>query len=169
VSAAPEGTATPGELAREALGGDDEDGAALDRAAELVRRRDIGPWPPGAEVLGSLAEELAELGRSRIIASPASRRERAESLLREGAARIFDDPFTAATIRRFEESAYVLWKREAVAEARACLAAARAFRAQAPGDNPVARAILDVVLEPALRKLDEETKSEEEGSLLVRP
>ncbi|MDH3212598.1 MAG: hypothetical protein OEM05_08945 [Myxococcales bacterium] len=169
VSAAPEGTATPGELAREALGGDEENGAALERAADLVRRREIGPWPPGSEVLGSLAEELAELGRSRILVSPASRRERAESLLQEGAVRIFDDAFAAATSRRFEESAYVLWKREAVAEARACLAAARAFRAQAPGDNPVARAILDVVLEPALRKLEEESKSEEESSLLVRP
>ncbi len=38
-------------------------------------------------------------------------------------------------------------------------------------DNPVAKAMLEVVLEPALRKLEEETEGESEGeeSLLVKP
>jgi hypothetical protein len=158
VANAPEGTATPGEEADAALGGSDEDAVGLERAVELVRQREVGPWPPAAEVLSPLAEELAELGRSRILVSPALRRERAETVLRDGAARIFGDAFAAATARRFEETAYVLWKQDCVETARACLVAARAFRAKAPGENPVALAMLEVVLEPAMRKLEEETK-----------
>jgi hypothetical protein len=171
VAAAPEGTATPGEEAREALGEDAEDDAAVERAAELVRRREVGPWPPASESLVALGEELAEIGRSRIIVSPVRRRERAESVLREGAERIFDESFAEITARRFEESAYVLGKRDAVEAARSCLAAARGFRTRPAASNPVAKAMLEVVLEPALRKLEEETKNESEGekSLLVKP
>jgi len=171
VVAAPEGTATPGEEAREALGEDAEDDSAVERAAELVRRREIGPWPPASESLVALGEELAEIGRSRIIVSPLRRRERAEAVLREGGERIFDEAFAEITARRFEESAYVLGKRDAVEAARCCLAAARAFRTRPAASNPVAKAILEVVLEPALRKLEEETENESEGekSLLVKP
>jgi hypothetical protein len=171
VAAAPEGTATPGEEAREALGEGAEDDAAVERAADLVRRREIGPWPPSSELLAALGEELAEIGRSRILVSPVRRQERAESVLREGAERIFDESFAEITARRFEESAYVLGKRDAVETAHACLAAARAFRAQPAADNPVAKAMLEVVLEPALRKLEEQTETQSEGeeSLLVKP
>ena len=104
-------------------------------------------------------------------ASCAAAWERAESVLQEGAQRIFDESFAEITARRFEESAYVLGKRDAVESAHACLAAARAFRAQPAADNPVAKAMLEVVLEPALRKLEEETENESEGekSLLVKP
>ena len=171
VAAAPEGTATPGEEAREALGEGSDDDAAVERAADLVRRREIGPWLPASESFSALGEELAEIGRSRILVSPARRRERAESVLREGAQQIFDESFAEITARRFDESAYVMGKRDAGEAAHACLAAARAFRARPVADNPVAKAMLEVVLEPALRKLEEETEGESEGeeSLLVKP
>jgi hypothetical protein len=82
---------------------------------------------------------------------------------------VFEDRFALATARRCEETAYVLWKGGAVDDAKACLAAARLFREKTPADNPVARTMLEVLLEPVLRKLEEETKSEEERSLLVKP
>jgi hypothetical protein len=168
VAAPPDGTATPGELARAALGGDAEPGQ-VERAAELVRKRELGPWPPESELLNEVAERLAEVGRGRIIVSEPHRREQVNDVLQETLGRVFAERFASATAQRFEESAYVLWKGGAVEDAKACLATARVFREKAPGDNPVARTMLEVLLEPVLSKLEEETKSEEERSLLVKP
>jgi hypothetical protein len=164
----PEGTATPGGLAREALGDEAEPGQ-VERAAELVRKRELGPWPPEAERLNETAERLAEIGRRRIIVSEPHRREQVSEELEQALGGVFEDRFATATARRFEETAYVLWKGGAVDDAKACLAAARLFREKTPADNPVARTVLEVLLEPVLRKLEEETKSEEERSLLVKP
>lgn len=175
VAAAPEGAATPGELVRMALG---DDGGDLDGAVALIRGRVIGPWPPDVRLLNEVVEQLDEMDQSRIVVSGTSRRGRIQAVLNEGLKRIFSDDFSMTTSRRLEETAYVIWKHgkygttgdaDADGSARACLAAARAFAEKAPTDNPVARAMLEVLLEPALRKLDEETKPEDEPSVLVKP
>jgi len=119
--------------------------------------------------LTGLIERLAEIGRGRIIVSEPHRREQVSGVLEEALGRVFAERFASATAQRFEESAYVSWKSGAVEDARACLAAARLFREKAPAENPVARTMLEVLLEPVLSKIEEETKSEEERSLLVKP
>lgn len=158
LTAAPEGAATPGELAREALG--EGSGGTVKRAVELVQAGELGPWPPSAEALQTLAERISEAAESRVIVSGAARAERARDVLREGLAELFAEPAGARTAACFEESAFVLWKGGREQEARAALAAARAFREQSPGENPVAEAIAEVVLAPVLQKAEE---SVEEG------
>lgn len=168
VATPPEGAATPGELARAALGGEVAAGQ-VERAAELIRSRKLGPWPPATEALSGTADKLAEIGRGRIIVSAPQRQARVAEVLDEALTEIFGDRFASATALRFEESAYLLWKSGAEDDARACLAAACSFREQAPTENPVARTMLEVLLEPVLSKLEEETKGEEERSRLVKP
>jgi hypothetical protein len=154
IARAPEGVRTPGELARDALGALD-DPAALERAATLVREAKIGPWPPLPELLQELVEKLTKLGEGTLVVSPAARREQSDQVLEEALPRIYAEPHADRTAARFEEAAYVFWKNDAEDDARACLAAAASFRAGEPAANPVARVLLEVVLEPALRKLED--------------
>jgi hypothetical protein len=165
---APEGALTPGELARADLGGEPEP-AALRRAAELVSGAEVGPWPPAPEVLQPLAERLGEVTRGAVIVSEAQRREQAEQLLENGLEEIFAEPFSSHTAARFEETAYVLWRRDREDDARDCLAAAAAFRAGGAKENPVAKAIIEVVLAPVLQKLEEEIREDEQKSRIVTP
>lgn len=154
LGSAPQGQATPGELAREALGVPGGP-APVRRAAELLRRGEFGPWPPNPEALAPLAEQLEALGSSTIVVSPAQRREQLDGVLEEALPGLFAAPFAEQTAARLEETAYVLWKRGRDDDARACLGAARAFREDPVAENPVARAMLDVALGPVLAKLDE--------------
>ncbi len=160
LTGAPEGTRTPGELARDALGVPDEPDA-LQRVVARVREKRIGPWPPAPELLQELAEKLDELAEGMLVLSPAARREHADSVLAEALPRVYGKPYDECTAARFEESAYVFWKGGADDDARDCLAAAASFRAGAPAENPVARAMLDMVFETALRKLDERAQAGE--------
>ena len=168
VAPADAGARTPGELAREALPA--EDGvAALRRVAEQVRAAELGPWPPAPEVLKPLVEQLGEIARSQIIVSGAQRRQQADRTLEQALPAIFSGRFGEDTARRFEETAYVLWQRGEAADARACLAAARAFRQPDAGENPVARALIEAVLAPVLAQLDQDVQAEDERSRLVKP
>ena len=54
---------------------------------------------------------------------------------------------------RFEETADMSWKSESEDEARACLAAARAFREGELGENLVVRATIEVIFEALLDDL----------------
>ncbi len=57
-------TQTPGQLARASLG---DEGGSLARAVELIRAREIGPWPPPEAPLRSLVQRLQELRQGRIV------------------------------------------------------------------------------------------------------
>jgi hypothetical protein len=130
-----EGAKSPGELAREAL---DEAGhaGALERAVALVKEQEIGPWPPAVGTLEEMAAALKDAAEGRVIVAA----------------------------WRLRETAYVFWKREREGDARACLAAARAFEEQELERNAVARALVERMLGPALEALREE----EDPSLLVK-
>jgi hypothetical protein len=162
------GARTPGALAREALG-PVSDAAALAQASELVRRHEIGPWPTAPSVLEKLAERIGELAKSPLVISAAARREQAQSLLSEAQAEVFAEPVATYTAQRLEESAYVLWKTDREADAKACLAAAASFRTGVAAENPVARALLEAVMAPVLAGLEEPAPREAEPSLLVKP
>jgi hypothetical protein len=120
-------------------------------------------------VLEKVAEKIGELAKSTLVISPAARREQAQSLLGEAQAEVFAEPVGAYTAQRCEESAYVFWKTGREEDARACLAAAQAFRAGAAAENPVARALLEAVMAPVLAGLEEPAPRDAEPSLLVKP
>lgn len=162
------GARTPGALAREALGAA-TDSQTLARAVELVRRHEVGPWPTAAPVLAKVAERIDELAKSSLVISAAARREQAQSLLAQAQGEVFAEPVGGYTARRFEESAYVLWKTGREEDAKACLAAAQAFEGTSAAENPVARALLETVLAPVLAGLEEPAPREAEPSLLVKP
>jgi hypothetical protein len=154
----------PGELAREALAGGEASGA-LDVVAELVRKGELGPWPPARPVLERIAARLREAVEGRVIVSGATRRERIRGALDACVAEVFAGDAAAEAAARLRESAYVFWKTDREETARALLAAARAFEDRAPAENPVARALLETTLGPFLQSLE----AEEPTSLITPP
>jgi len=168
LASAPEEAATPGELAREALGDVEPEPSVLRRAAEEVSAGRIGPWPPAPEVLQPLGERLTEAAKGQIIVSGSRRREQLDEVLLDALEEIFADSFGAATASRFDETAYWMWKRDREEDARVCLAAGRAFREMSARDNPVARAMVEAILGPLLGRLEEEIQGEDEKSRIVQ-
>jgi hypothetical protein len=166
VTAMPEGTPTPGETVREILGA--VDSGHLPRAAEMIRQREIGPWPPENPALQTAAEKIVEVGKSQLVLSASTRREQADRIIGEALAEIFVDSFAGRCAERFEEMGYVYWKWGRDDDARACLAAADAFRSPAPAEESLARVMLEVLLAPVLDRLEEETSGEQD-SLIVKP
>jgi hypothetical protein len=157
------GAMCPGEIAREALG---ETGGseALKRAVVLVREGSLGPWPPAKEALERMVSSLREAAEGQVIVSGAARLERIEAALADCVSQAFSAGQTAHTVYRLRESAYVLWKSDREEDAHACLAAAREFEEATLERNPVARALVEQMLAPALESLREE----EDPSLLVK-
>jgi len=141
---------TPGEQARSALAGAVPTREDLERAAHLAREGDIGPWPPAAERIESAIATI----RSQVEAGPTEAREsRITAALAAVAEQVYAGPGGATTASRLEESAYVFWRRDREADARACLAAAAAFRESPAAAGVVARALLEVLFAPLLADL----------------
>jgi hypothetical protein len=161
---APQGARTPGEIVRAELGDVEAEPSLLRRAAERVRAHALGPWPPPAEALHGVAERLGEAAQGRLVVSEAQRREQLDAVLDGALDELFAEPFAARTAARFEETAYWWWRRGSEEDARVCLAAARAFREGGVRDNPVARAMIEVVMAPVLAKLEEEMAGEQRGA-----
>jgi hypothetical protein len=159
---------TPGELVRKALG-DDPVGSDLQPAVELVKEGRVGPWPPSQDALKGLAERLGETISSPLIVSGATRREQIDAGIREFLEETYKEADAAREAHRFRESAYVFWKRGDEEAARTCLAAALAFESSPIGENPVARAMLEIPLAPVFEKIAGEEEERKESSLLVRP
>ncbi|MBW2269866.1 MAG: hypothetical protein JRH16_14935 [Deltaproteobacteria bacterium] len=154
VGRAPQGSSTPGDLVRETLGVPEGPSGGR-RAAELVKRGEIGPWPPAQEALTAVAEKLDSIATSTLIVSAEQRREQMHAAIDDALPEVYAAPFATQTATRLEETAYVLWKREKDDDARACLAAAAAFRAGDSGENETARAMLEKALAPIFRKAEE--------------
>lgn len=159
-----ESAPTPGDLAREALG-DEPTREGLERAAALARAGELGPWPPAEGPLRVAAEKLQEAATSTLVVSGATRREQIEGALAEAVREAFAGGGAAPLAARLAETGYLWWRAGRDDDARACLAAARGLREGAVEDQPVARALLELVLAPLLERL----RQEEDSSLLVRP
>lgn len=153
VTAAPEGTATPGELARAELGAGEP--GLVGRVVEMLREHEIGPWPPENPALQAAAEKIVDLGKSELVVSASARAEQVEDILGEALAEIFDAALASRCAERFEEMAYVFWRQDRAEDARACLATADAFEGEVSAYETPARAMLDVLLKPALSALEE--------------
>ncbi|MCL4686568.1 hypothetical protein KJ059_17660 [Myxococcota bacterium] len=158
------GARCPGAEARDALGASGDLTAARS-VAERVAAGEIGPWPPALEALREIGEKVRQAASSPLLVDEAQRREHVEAVVAEALDARYAEPAGERTAQRFEETAYVAWRRERLDEAHALLAAAQAFRDRAPRDNPVARALLERVLEPVLEALREER----DRSPVVRP
>jgi hypothetical protein len=167
----PEGASTPGELVRAALAADDaEEAGDVERAVAMVRDQSIGPWPPPNETLSEIVQRLSEVAEGMVVVSAAARREQLDRALDEAVDRVFEPEFADRTANRFEETAYLFWRREALEDARACLAAAKGFRGPKAEFRELGRAMLEVVLGPTLKSIEEQpvdAKSGDEPALVV--
>jgi len=165
-----DGSPTPGELARVALAADGaRDAGDTTRALALLRDQSIGPWPPRDETLSEIVERLGEISEGAVVVSAAARQEQLDRVLDDAVERVFDAGFAACTANRFEETAYLFWRRGAPEDARACLAAADAFRGSKAGFRDLGRAMLEVVLAPALKlagQFPEKTEVRDERSMV---
>ncbi len=160
----PEGASTPGELVRTALAADDAGAAGgVARVLALVRDQSIGPWPPPNEMLSEIAQRLSELAEGVVVVSAAARREQIDRALDEAVERVFGAEFAGRTANRFEETAYIFWRREALEDARACLAAAKTFRGSKAEFRELGRAMLEVVLAPTLKSIEQESQQTASG------
>lgn len=136
---------TPGDQVAAALALDapralDQDEDALARATELVKKGSVGPWGPSVAELSARVESRVEEEAAK---QPGS--EDWSGL----AVEIFGGEPAQISAERFRESAYVFWKLDQEEAARACLAAAEAF-ARDEGANPVAQAMTEALLSPAV-------------------
>jgi hypothetical protein len=167
-----EGSSTPGELARAALAaGDAGEVGDVGRAAALVRDQSIGPWPPPNETLSEIVQRLSEVTEGVVVVSATAKQEQLDRELDEAVDRVFDAAFAGCTANRFEETAYLFWRREALEDARACLAAANAFRGSKAGFRELGRAMLEVVLAPVLKSIEQspEKTASSDGPSMVSP
>jgi len=157
-----EGASTPGELAREALAAD---GTAevgdVKRALALLHDQSIGPWPPSNETLSEIARRLGEIAEGVVAVSAAARKEQLDKVLDEAVEEVFEAGFARSTAMCFEETAYIFWRREALEDARACLAAAKAFRGENAEFRELGRAMLEIVLAPALKSIEQQGEKAE--------
>lgn len=136
-------SATPGEQVRAALGEGATESAASERLAEAVRARDIGPWPPPPAVLEDTVSELRTRAKE---AGDAAEAELPE-WTREAVRPLYVGEHAGRQAERFEECAYVYWRRADEELAKACLAAADALRAGQGADVPAVTALADGVAE----------------------
>ena len=153
---APAGTRTPGELARDALGA-----GAVDRAlvSGWVRDGALGPWPPPISRVQPLIERLDELAKGVVIVSGPARREQVDRAVDDALEAIYPRGERDRIADLFEETAYVWWQSGREGDARQALAAAADFRTCEPRDNPVARAMIERLLSPALARARAESDS----------
>ena len=157
----------PGELAREALEPDADAASAVRRVAELVREGQLGPWPPEPRSLQEMAVRVAQAREGVLVVSESARGDQVSRALDETAGEIAAGDWGTVFALRLEEVAYVWSQQGREPDARACLAAARAWR-ESPEDRlPLARAFIEMWLAPVLR--DAPPKREEAPPLVERP
>jgi hypothetical protein len=149
----PADTRTPGALAREALAGAAGD---LARVCGWVSDGALGPWPPAVERVQPLISRLDEIGKGVVIVSGAARRDQVDSAVGQALDEIYDDGERERIASALEETAYVWWRTNREDDARLAVSAAAEFRTRTPSENPLARALIERLLAPALARAREE-------------
>ncbi len=135
-----DGAATPGELAREALGSSATD-AQIEQLVEAIRQRVIGPWPPAPEVMEAPITALRDRVKNAGEAGAAS----IEDWTRETMLSLYPGEHASVYAERFEESAYLFWRRGEEDTARACLATAAELRNGRGVEAPAVRALSELI------------------------
>lgn len=134
-----EGAATPGEQVRAALGEGPPGDDATARLVEAVRARALGPWPPGQDAIEAAVKDL----RERAEADRESAATALEDWARERMGEVYAGEFAAVLADRFDEAAYVFWRRNEEEMARVCLAAAGSLREGRGAEAPAVAALCD--------------------------
>ena len=99
-----------------------------------------------------LIERLEELAKGVVIVSGAARHEQIDGAVDDALGAIYPPDERGRIANLFEETAYVWWQSGREDDARQALAAAADFRTCEPRDNPVARAMIERLLSPALAR-----------------
>jgi hypothetical protein len=155
LSEVPPDTRTPGALAREALGGATFDPEVV---CAWVGEGVVGPWPPPIASVQPLISRLDEIAKGVVIVSGAARQEQVERAVEQALDEIYTAPERGRIADLFEETAYVWWQSDREGDARQAIAAAADFRERAPRANPVARAMIERLLSPALARARAESE-----------
>lgn len=164
----PEGVyeCSPGDEVRAALG--DEIEAGVERALELAKAGEVGPWLPERSVIESLAAKLQEKTEGLVLLSPTQQKEQAELVLVEELEQIYGGEGAGRIAGLYREQAYVCWKAGNLETAKECLAAALAFEEWEPVRNPLARYFLETPL-MAMMPNPDDANERSSDSLLVKP
>lgn len=131
-----EGASTPGELAREALGSEATD-EQIERLVAEIRDRAIGPWPPAPDVMEAPVQALRD--RAKTAGDEAI--DSLEDWTRETIHSLYPGERASVHAERFEECAYLYWRRGDEDTARACLATAAELRSGRGAEAPAVRAL----------------------------
>lgn len=164
IATPPEGTPTPGELARRAHTVPQEP-ARLREAAEMVKDGRLGPWPPPRAFLETLGNQVKETLQSRLVVDENQRQRQIDSVVDDAALERYRGEVAEQTAARLDCAAFVFGENGQAQEAENCLCAADAFRRDGAADNPVAQALLARSIEPLMHQWQqEENEASIEGS-----
>lgn len=148
---------TPGEQVRKELG-DEASPAAIEELAARVTNYEIGPWPPGAERLEQATAELRRRLAPDGGAGGSEPPEPVEPLIRETLESLYRAEAGVAAAERFEETAFLMWRRGQEDAARACLATASAFRGGDWAGSAVACAMIGILQQALFEQLRGESE-----------
>lgn len=141
--------ATPGDVAREALGGGDL-AASLDLVVEQLKAGALGPWPPATRWVG----DWMDRGREAVEGLDGeARAKRIDAWTDEVAHALAEETDSALVARHLDELAWVRWKTGAESEALAFLTVSAALRDDASTAAAVDRARVEALFAPFLTDL----------------
>jgi hypothetical protein len=135
-----DGASTPGDLAREALGSEATE-EQIARLVDEIRNRAIGPWPPAPDVMEAPVQALRDRAKNAGDEALAS----LEDWTRETMRSLYPGELASVHAERFEECAYLYWRRGDEDTARACLATAAELRSGRGADAPAVRALGELI------------------------
>lgn len=147
-----DGEATPGELARRALGESEDPGKSLDQVEESIRSGRMGPWPPSTTWVG----ERMERAQQAIASLAGGAREAAiGSWVDEVAGELDGETSPEGLAEQLAEWAWIEWQRGDADRARALLSGATGVLGAQGTDfrRRIARARVDALFGPFLAAL----------------
>jgi len=131
----------PSQEVEVALGG--EAGDAGDSLALEVRTGALGPWPPAPDALERATVELRDQVQVQQTSEQEVDPEWLGEALREALGELYRGEAAEGLATRLSETAWVYWKKEEEALARACLATAAVLRGGRAGDDAVVAAFVE--------------------------
>ena len=132
---------TPAREVESALGG--ESGDAGDALALEVRMGSLGPWPPAPDALERATVEVRDRVQVQQTSEQEVDPEWLGEALREAVGELYRGEAAEGLASRLSETAWVYWKKEEEALARACLATAAVLRDGQAGDDAVVDAFVE--------------------------
>ena len=106
-----------------------------------------------------LITRLDEIAKGVVIVSGAARREQVDRAVDQALDEIYAGDERARIADALEETAYVWWRTGREGDARHAVAAAAEFRERAPSANPLARALIERLLDARLARARDENET----------